>query len=101
MGLKQLVGALLLLTSFYAGRILPSLVHRNGHARTNLVGCVRRCYIGVLDIYMNPNTLTMMDLLEVWRLQRFAHMNDNPNFQVNTFKLMDCNKAHYDKEIVQ
>ena len=34
-------------------------------------------------------------------VQRFAHMNDNPNFQVNTFKLMDCNKAHYDKEIVQ
>ena len=32
----------------------------------------------------DPNTLTMMDLLEV-----------------NTFKLMDCNKAHYDKEIVQ
>lgn len=45
---------------------------------------VRRCYIGVLDSYMNPNTLTMMDLLEV-----------------NTFKLMDCNKAHYNKEIVQ
>eukprot|EP00091_Calanus_sinicus_P012460 TRINITY_DN28073_c0_g1_i1.p1 TRINITY_DN28073_c0_g1~~TRINITY_DN28073_c0_g1_i1.p1 ORF type:complete len:125 (-),score=26.58 TRINITY_DN28073_c0_g1_i1:65-439(-) len=33
---------------------------------------------------MNPNSLTMMDLLEV-----------------NTFKLLDCSKAHYDKEIIQ
>ena len=29
------------------------------------VDSVRKCYIGVMDIYMNPNTLTMMDLLEV------------------------------------
>ena len=85
MGLKQLVGAVQLLTSFYAGRVLPSLVSVLDRSdRANLVGSVRRCYIGVLDIYMNPNTLTMMDLLEV-----------------NTFKLMDCNKAHYEKEIVQ
>ena len=85
MGLKQLVGAVQLFTSFYAGRGLPTrviLLDRSG--RIYLVSSVRRCYIGVLDIYMNPNTLTMMDLLEV-----------------NTFKLMDCNKAHYDKEIVQ
>ena len=45
---------------------------------------VRQCYIGVMDIYMNPNTLTMIDMTEV-----------------NTFKLMDCDKAHYDKEIIQ
>ena len=45
---------------------------------------VKQCYIGVMDIYMNPNTLTMIDMTEV-----------------NTFKLMDCDKAHYDKEIIQ
>jgi len=46
--------------------------------------CVNQCYVGVLDIYMNPVSLTMMDM-----------------FEVNTFKLMDCRKAHYDKEIIQ
>ena len=26
---------------------------------------MKQCYVGVEDTYMNPNTLTMMDLLEV------------------------------------
>ena len=54
-------------------------------------------------VYMNPNTLTMMDMLEVTLTgDRVTRLTDNPYYwQVNTFKLMDCNKAHYDKEIVQ
>merc|ERR1719204_687981 len=39
---------------------------------------------GVLDVYANPNTLTMFDMSEV-----------------QTFKMIDCNKAHYPKEIIQ
>ena len=26
---------------------------------------MKKCYVGVMDIYMNPDSLTMMDLLEV------------------------------------
>merc|ERR1712032_710074 len=50
-----------------------------------LVHCqVTQCYIGVLDAYANPNTLTMFDMSEVM-----------------TYKLIDCDKAHYPKEIIQ
>ena len=63
------------------------------------VDCVQRCYIGVMDIYMNPNTLTMMDLLEVEYLEN--KLTKIYNSQVNTFKLIDCDKAHYAKEIIQ
>ena len=45
---------------------------------------VTQCFIGVLDVYANPNTLTMFDMSEV-----------------QTFKMIDCNKAHYPKEIIQ
>jgi hypothetical protein len=45
---------------------------------------VTQCYVGVLDIYMNPNSLTMFDMSEV-----------------QTYKLMDCDKAHYPREIIQ
>ena len=45
---------------------------------------VTQCYVGVLDVYANPNTLTMFDMS-----------------QVQTYKLIDCNKAHYPKEIIQ
>ena len=63
---------------------------------------VQKCYIGALEVYENPRcsfegiyykvthysdcprTLTMLDLMEV-----------------NTYKMMDCNVAHHDKEIVQ
>ena len=45
---------------------------------------VQQCYIGALEVYENPYTLTMLDLMEV-----------------NTYKLMDCNKAHHPKETVQ
>ena len=45
---------------------------------------VTQCYIGVLDAYANPNTLTMFDMSEVM-----------------TYKLIDCDKAHYPKEIIQ
>jgi len=49
-----------------------------------LVLSVQKCYIGALEVYENPRTLTMLDLMEV-----------------NTYKLMDCNVAHHTKEIVQ
>ena len=45
---------------------------------------VQKCYIGALEVYENPRTLTMLDLMEV-----------------NTYKLMDCDLAHHPKEIVQ
>ena len=45
---------------------------------------VTQCYVGVLDVYANPNTLTMFDMS-----------------QVQTYKLIDCNKAHYPKETIQ
>ena len=47
-------------------------------------GQVTQCYVGVLDFYANPNTLTMFDMSEV-----------------QTYKLIDCDKAHYPKEIIQ
>ena len=47
-------------------------------------GQVTQCYVGVLDAYANPNTLTMFDMSEVM-----------------TYKLIDCDKAHYPKEIIQ
>ena len=44
-----------------------------------------RVYITrLLNILTGPRTLTMLDLMEV-----------------NTYKMMDCNVAHHDKEIVQ
>ena len=39
--------------------------HQINQSFLHSVESVRKCYIGVMDIYMNPNTLTMMDLLEV------------------------------------
>ena len=45
---------------------------------------VEKCYIGVEDIYANPRTLSFPDLSEVV-----------------SFKLIDCNKAHYPKETIQ
>ena len=62
MGLTQYLTALLFL---FKG-INQKQKKRNCEKQLKIsVDCVRRCYIGVLDIYMNPNTLTMMDLLEV------------------------------------
>ena len=49
-----------------------------------VVGCVKKCYIGALEVYENPRTLTMLDLMEV-----------------NTYKLLDCDEAHHTKETVQ
>ena len=66
-----------------------------------VISGVQKCYIGALEVYENPRcsfegkhykvpqysgprTLTMLDLMEV-----------------NTYKMMDCNVAHHDKEIVQ
>ena len=49
-----------------------------------VVGCVKQCYIGALEVYENPRTLTMLDLMEV-----------------NTYKLLDCDQAHHPKETVQ
>ena len=49
-----------------------------------VVGCVKKCYIGALEVYENPRTLTMLDLMEV-----------------NTYKLLDCDLAHHTKETVQ
>ena len=49
-----------------------------------VVGCVKKCYIGALEVYENPRTLTMLDLMEV-----------------NTYKLLDCDLAHHPKETVQ
>ena len=48
------------------------------------VDSVQKCYIGALEVYENPQTLTMLDLMEV-----------------NTYKLLDCNVAHHPKETVQ
>ena len=48
------------------------------------VSSVKKCYIGALDVYENPMTLTMLDMMEV-----------------NTYKLLDCDKAHHPKETVQ
>ena len=50
---------------------------------------------------MNPNTLTMMDLLEVFITLQHISFKGKVIFKVNTFKIMDCNKAHFDKEIIQ
>ena len=36
-----------------------------------------------------------------WGDAKVSWWNIQIYFQVNTFKIMDCNKAHYDKEIVQ
>ena len=51
---------------------------------TLVVGSVKKCYIGALEVYENPRTLTMLDLMEV-----------------NTYKLLDCDEAHHTKETVQ
>ena len=48
-------------------------------------GALLRVYITrLLNILTGTRTLTMLDLMEV-----------------NTYKMMDCNVAHHDKEIVQ
>ena len=39
--------------------------------------CVSKCYIGVLDTYANPRTLTFPDLYQV----RYSHINFNYVFQ--------------------
>ena len=58
-----------------------------------------KCYVGVLEVYENPRTLTMLDLMEVSLTTK--SLSTKSWLQVNTFKLIDCNLAHHDQEIVQ
>ena len=62
MGIIQLLTAVLLSAN---GKIMKKVIRIINHMFLHPVDSVRKCYIGVMDIYMNPNTLTMMDLLEV------------------------------------
>ena len=65
------------------------------------VWSVDKCYIGVEDTYANPRTLSFPDLTEV--ISYMTYMTDilTTIFQVVSFKLIDCNKAHYPKETIQ
>ena len=67
MGIVQLIAALLFTQ---AGNI--SKINYN-QLKVFTSECVQRCYIGVMDLYMNPNTLTMMDLLEVEIILNICH----------------------------
>ena len=35
---------------------------------------MKQCYVGVLDVYMNPKTLTMFDMSEVIKIRRMIMM---------------------------
>ena len=59
-----------------------------------------KCYIGVEDIYANPRTLSFPDLKEVGRSVSSLTIT-NINLEVVSFKLIDCDKAHYPKETIQ
>ena len=67
--------------------------------------CVTQCYIGVLDTYANPRTLTFPDLYTVgvdfMEVFFYAFFITLPILQVDVFKLIDCDKAHYPREIIQ